>query len=315
MARDRALELDVGSLVERHVERAGLLVVLDGKILVALDADTEEFVALPTPASTGVDNLKALSIGPVALSYDGTQAVLHVALAFEKFATSRVVLYRLSTGDERRIRLPEGEHIARTAFSPDGRHLAVSVDRGDEYTGQCHLDVVDLGTYTRRRLWSADGAANVHLAGVGWSPDGQYLAVSYVMREEDVFAAAVVTVDGALVAHYQGVEPIADNNGIWVSNREIAYAPEFWEESAAPLFIANVQDGSSRRFDHIQGPWSGCVGTINGRLLTVISARDGGGHRRIESCAFDGSDRQPFITLASNHPVTSLDIARDALPS
>jgi hypothetical protein len=174
----------------------------------------------------------------------------------------------------------------------------MSVDQGDEETGRCHLDVVDLTTYTSRRLWSADGGANVHLAGVGWSPDGQYLAVSYVMREEDVFAVAVVTVDGALVAHYHGVEPIADTNGIWVSDREIGYCPEYCEESGTPLFIANVEDGSSRRFDRLQAPSGGCVGTINGRLLELSPTRDGRGHRRIDSCAYDGSDRQPFITLA-----------------
>src|SRR5206468_404171 len=78
------------------------------------------------------------------------------------------VLSTRSTNVEKRIKLPGIGALSHVSWSPDGRTLAISAQKG----GMSDLYLLDLQTQTLRQLTN-DRNADLQPA---WSPDGRTLA-------------------------------------------------------------------------------------------------------------------------------------------
>ena len=218
-------------------------------------------------------------------------------------------MYPLAAGDLHEVMLDDGEEFGGAAFSPDGSQLAVSLCADDV----SHLDLFDLTTYGRRRLWTADGWAGGDQSQVAWSPNGEYLAVGYMMRTtNEPYGAAVVRMDGATIAQYEAVE-LGIGKGAWLNDREVFSWPEYHDGMVPSIVVADVENGETRRIDDRESS-SGCVGSAGRRLLQFAPASNGPDRSRMLSTALDGTDVQPFLTVVPSHEVTSIDIAGRQLP-
>src|SRR5207248_3840963 len=97
----------------------------------------------------------------------------------------RLLLHTMATGASELIAHVHGHHDTCAAFAPDGRTIAALARHED----QAVLCTVDLTTGSRRPLWSRAGAASADPV-VTWSPDGRFIAATYLTAEDD-FATIV----------------------------------------------------------------------------------------------------------------------------
>ncbi len=102
--------------------------------------------------------------------------------------TCALVVADLTSGARRTVTLASGYAPGPVAFSPDGRHVAVSYyGRHPQQAGGAApgaVDVIDLATGSRQRLPGV-GTAEKQAADLAWTPDGQWLAVAVGWPDSD----------------------------------------------------------------------------------------------------------------------------------
>ncbi|MGC0417034.1 TolB family protein [Embleya sp. AB8] len=290
-------ELALDTVRERPVRRARLLLVVGharGRSTVVLDADSGEFVGIPgAPAGAATETL--------SLSPDGTQVVFRTKARFR--STRKLVVHTLATGAQRSFDAQaDGTHES-AALSPDGYSLATIGDLGDD----TFVDVTDLRTGTRRRLWSGAGMASMDGA-LGWSFDGRLLAGSYTTLDGDGASIVLDARDGRVVRRYEAMSILPGPNGAWLGEHELVLTPDEFEEEIAPILVADVAEGDCRRHEGRRA-WHGLWAAIDGRLVHVEGGEPAVDGVRMYTTDLDGTDPRPFLTIAPGAGFTLFDHA------
>jgi Tol biopolymer transport system component len=290
---DPGMKLDVRSLQARTVDRIDVLVGLgahDGATtLAARDADTGQFVRILEP--TTAEPWPSI---PLALSYDGSRILFRTA----EPGRIQVLTYTLATSRGELVPDAGDDSEFCAAFAPDGRSVATLA--GDEE--QAVLCTVDLTTGSRQPLWSREGAASVDPV-VTWSPDGRFIAATY-LTAEDAFATVVVHSDGTPAAEFTQMEIIGGSNHSWVGDHRLIVvdgAP--WEDRS--IVLLDPANGAPRELvPDLPGVR---LGAANGSYFYRIS-REG-----IFTTDLDGSDPQPLLIVGPDYETWFFDIAPGAL--
>jgi WD40 repeat protein len=108
-----------------------------------------------------------------AFSADGQQ------VAYFSAPENGLVIYDITSGSKRTLAVPNANEIQGIAWSPDGKWLAFSTDNTKGTT----LWKIATAGGTPIQLVAPTplpGLNNIQLAGIDWSPDGQFIAVSRV---------------------------------------------------------------------------------------------------------------------------------------
>jgi hypothetical protein len=250
-------EFDLGELSERGVDRAGLLLRFGHRdpLVVVLDAETGELVKVP--------GLPGGEVRKASLSADGR----HVLLLLPRGAnpgdreTGDHCVHSLATGKQRwqaaedrgwtwgdveAALSPRGDRIATLTFAAEDPH--------DDESWYAAVDVIDVDTGERRRLWSRPDAGSSAESTVGWSRDGRLVAVTYLASGDPYDNAAYVVLDsadGTVLEHCTDGESrtLMSTNGTWTEAGELVSSRD-WE-----VFLTTFGDGGSTR----------CVGAGGGR--------------------------------------------------
>ena len=196
---------------------------------------------------------------------------------------------------------------ALATLAPDGIQVAAMTTAGDQSTddNRVILIVVDTGSGQARELWSARGAPTSD-AVVTWSPDGLFIAVTWV-DGDDFSHSAVVDRAGTVVADLPHLEVLGEARPAWTGDHELLLFHEYWDDDIGPepIVLLDPATGHQRQ---IECPGAGGVhGALDGRLL--IPSPDGG----IVSTAFDGSDPRTLVTFEADLHVTFFDATPGAL--
>ena len=95
---------------------------------------------------------------------------------------------RLSLGPASHVALPVGATVRSAAFSPDGRSLAVLIQRParDRQPTHSELYLMDRDGATQRLLFTAPGL----LSSLDWSPDGSRLLIAWPDADQWLFIPA-----------------------------------------------------------------------------------------------------------------------------
>jgi hypothetical protein len=263
--------------------------------VIVLDVEDGGFAALPSPPPPEI-------VIPLALSPDGRHVLLQSIE--DNGRTMSMVWHTVMTAERGRITAPQGCFDFRAAVSPDGATIAtLSQDDGDSG----FVDLIDLATLNRRRLWSCEGGASMHETSIAWSPDGRWLATTYYDAPTDELATAVIdAADGTVVAQHQYRVVLGCPNGTWVDNDRLVLIEDRSDEFVPPLHLLDVTSGSSRRFSR-PPQWMHYVALLDGRLL----ARGYAGEMCLTSLDGDGSE--PFLTLPADLGIGTFDIAASAI--
>lgn len=169
----------------------------------------------------------------------------------------------------------------------------------DEETASVVVLDVDGGGV--RELWSAEGGTHAGTV-VSWSPDGRFLAVSY-LDPDDFDHTVVVDGEGRVVADVPEMAIVGRSRLCWTNDHDLVLNYEFWssQDVPRPVVLADAATGERREIPQPQGLGLGSFGALDGRVLRL---EDG---RRVVSTAFDGSDPRPVLDVGPEHEITFLD--------
>ena len=303
----RDVQVDVGSLVDRSLVQADMvlrLVATDGAVrLVVRDASSGQFAGLSVSRTPGgwhpAGVVDEAVIAPFALSPDGSRLLL----GNPDLGRNRLSLHTLATGAATILPPGPGDGANAAAFAPDGKRIAM-LTSDDEAASVVVLDV-DGGRV--RELWSAEGGTHAGTV-VSWSPDGGFLAVTY-LDPDDSDHTVVVDGDGRLVADVPEMAIVGRSRLCWTSDHDLFVNYEFWGSPDVPRPVVLVDAATGERREIAQ-PWGlgvGSFGALDGRVLRLEDSR------RVVSTAFDGSDPRPVLDVGPDHGITFMDARPGAL--
>ncbi len=299
-------QIDIGSLGNRPFARTDMVLRLmarDGAVqLVVRDASTRRFAGLslrsatrPTWLLPGVPDEAVIDL--FALSPDGSR------LLFGDPAVGRyrLSLHALATGVGVTLPPSPGDDANAAAFAPDGDRIAVLALDDDRAT----VTVLDVDGGRPRPLWATEGGTSAETV-VSWSPDGGFLAVTYI-DPEDADHTVVMDDAGTVVADIPQTAIAAGSRLGWTGDHDLLLDYEFWENDdvSPPLVLADAATGARREVP--QRDYSGVLGALDGRVLRFVK----GG--RVVSTALDGSDPQPVFDVGPDYEITFFDAIPGAL--
>jgi hypothetical protein len=287
-------ELDCGALVEAPVSQASLLLYAGGTTML-LDVDRGEMVALPGIPRDGMQR-------PLALSPEGARLLLWCLE--DRGRTILLVALDLRTGERLRLPAPPGGFDHLGAWSPDGRAIATLSDTTDD--DAVAIDIVDLASRQRRRLWTGAGGAGDPSSSVAWSPGGRLIAATYYHDETDESATVIVDVDTATqVAHYEYRMLIGCPNGTWIDDEHVTLVDQTSQESPWPRYLTEACRGTGRR---LAASSRASMAFVAGRWI----ARDHEGH--VTHSGLDGDDDRPLLVITPQDlGISRFDVAPRAL--
>ena len=285
MVIDRMWEVRFDELVSRPVRAGAMVVATQGvtPVVVVLDADSNEFVA--------VSGLPArLSPETVSLSSDGTRLVF-LAPQDSGAGPMRVLLFTLET---RALQAFASDEFLQAALSPDGKRLAVLSDHSD--VGTAGITLIDISTGDRRLLWSAGGFWEE--AAVGWSPDGELLAVTY-LSADGILTTAVLDVAGRTIGVYPERAALPGPHSVWMNERELLVYPDPDDES--PLIVIDVPTHGEHRFTRRN--FNGYIAAHAGRVV-----RRGHAPGLYITSNLNDEDEREFLAFSPPAAIAALDI-------
>ena len=199
--------------------------------------------------------------------------------------------------------------------APDVAALAPGGDRvaglGSAWAGwtdddsRAAVTVVDIESGQARELWSAAGAPTADAVAT-WSPDGRFIAVTWV-DADDHNHSAVLDDDGTLVVDLPEMDVLAGTRLAWTGDHGLLLLHEYWDhrDGPAPVVLLDPTTGDRRHIERPKG--IGVLGALDGRLVQY--SREG----RIWSTAVDGSDPRTLLTFEADLHPTFLDATPGAL--
>lgn len=273
----------------------------DGAQIVVVDADTEELALVP--------GLPADQWEQLALAGDGTRLLVRTW-------QRGLCLYTLATGQQRWYTGDDGSDFV-AALSPDGRTIATLCLPEDPTapvpdTSLSALNLVDISTGRRQRLWATRGAWSMESA-VSWSPDGQMIALTHTVPVPELggqhnWNTTVVDLTGAVVWQCLDAAIPPASNGAWVGDRELAFT---LDDMDAVLAVVDVRDGTRRVIGRAPSIPYAVVGE---RVLRNVRYDLGQpGDWVVSVTDLDGDDARPFLTTtpgSGGFNGDRLDIAR-----
>jgi dipeptidyl aminopeptidase/acylaminoacyl peptidase len=291
--------IDVVSLHERPLARADMVLLVrrdDGACrLVGRDAHTGQWAGLSVQAATGPSPggpalVSEAAIRPHALSPDGS------LLLFRDSAVggAGLSLYALATGTA--VALPQrpGGRPVQAAFLSEGTRIA-TLGVADY---RASVTVLDIDGGRHRELWSADGGTSSDTV-VSWSPDGQFIGVTYV-DDEDGDHTVVLDGDGEVLADLPGQSIIGISRLGWLDEHDLVLRHEYWEgPEPPPIVLVDPATGDQRQVTQPED--TGFRGVLDGRVLRPA------GRGRIVSTAFDGSDPRAVVDAGPAYEIEFFD--------
>ncbi|GII80824.1 hypothetical protein Sru01_58060 [Sphaerisporangium rufum] len=296
-------DLVVAELPERPVGRAALAVEVRGT-LVVLDAETREFVRLPRPVPEASFR---------SLSADGSRMLL-----VKDSARSRggICALTLADGEEQWFATPDERSDQDAMLSPDGTVIATLADSGEEDPGHAVIGVLDPVTGCRRDLWRAEGAASWE-SGLCWSPDGRWIAATYMIwdveYDDDALSTVIVDAENGAVR----IGPIirssllGNTHSPWVDDDRLAFRRECMDVDQ--LFVVDVERGEETPGPEFVGhPW----GIIDGRFVYQLSSLE---RWDPEASTFyttnlDNADRSTLFVIRPRAEIKRFQLALRAFP-
>jgi hypothetical protein len=284
--------VDLDDLPVRPVRRASLVFEtgpgVRDELAVVFDADSAEFVRVP--GSRPDAEIKSLS-------HDGTRLVLIDRGLDVHPQVTRVGIRVLATGEERWFTTPDYQQDQTAAFSPDGTVLAVMShddpcsEDGDPPV-QAVIELLDLGTGDRRRIWQEPGAACDF--GLAWSPDGRMIAATYIIwdkeRDNDFWSTVVVdAADGTVRATAPFTGFRTWSNGIWLNDHTTVHDDDGGDDERT--WLRHLGTGQTLPVPKIEGFW--VIGTIHERLIHTSTTDDDA----FITTRADGTDQHPLFAL------------------
>jgi hypothetical protein len=256
--------------------------------VVLLDAELGEFAALADVPSDG--SLRALAMSPL-----GTH-VLFLSIE-DNGRTVILKLQDLATGRRQPIPAPPGCFDSAAAISPDGQTIAALCQ--DEHFA--FIDIVEIATHIRRRIWSGDGGASMGGTSISWSPHARMIVATYHHAPTDELATVVIDASsGTAVAHYEYRLVLGVPNGTWVDKRRVVLIDEV-NESGPTQALVDVLDGHSQQL--AVRPVEHRLAIVNGQSLVRIDEGD------LYLTGLDGEGSEPFLAMSADLDIRSFDIA------
>jgi Tol biopolymer transport system component len=171
-------------------------------------------------------------IGSPVLSPDGTQ------VAFRALND----IYTMRIGGPARPLTGDGWWKCDPAFSPDGRYLSYSTDRG----GKLDLWIRDLHTGKDRQLTHLPGAAAVSGS---WSPDGAHIA--FLDQTGALHTAEVATgaVQRVFTATFEPGRPTWSPDGSVIAMAAVKPYSARFREGQSKILLVNRSSGQARYVD------------------------------------------------------------------
>jgi hypothetical protein len=189
--------------------------------------------------------------------------------------------------------------VLLTPYDPD--------NPDEEHNSRAAIDLIDVATGRRRRLWSTPGGWSAESA-ISWAPNGQLIAVTYLIwheeRGDDYCESAVI--DPAGEVRWQCLDALIPrlSNGAWLTGHELLAVVEYEFEP----FVVNTSNGGRRNLGGPRGlPWA----AGGGRLIWSSSA-DQGSAAWLYLTDLDGANARPLITTPTRWNIHEIDLARDA---
>lgn len=224
----------------------------------------------------------------------------------------RLCLVTLATGAQRWFDPLDGPGFDVTAaMSSDGRTIATITT--DESPGRRNtvdssivaVDLIDMATATRRRLWSTPGTTGDSV--VSWSPDGRLIAASYLTLDEQ-YQTVVLNPDDRSVRRYDGGSLPFAPNGVWLGDREFVY----FTLHGGP-FTAHLDHGDRLlplpqplRLEEHGLP----MAFVGDRMVWVAPLFQHSESADVVTTNLDGSDPRTIVTARPPRTITFVDIAR-----
>ena len=290
----------IETLPERPVQQAGLLLgvrQVTGEILIpvalVLDLATDEFVRVP-----GLP--REPRAGVLCMARDGSQILF---LSPGHGEDGALCLHTLATSHQTWYHNPGSEQPQAAALAPDGRQIATlntgeDPDDDDDNAGLSLINLIDVATQQTRRMWSTSGGWSQEST-ITWSPDGTFLAATYLNPEEELATVVIEVATGTEIARYDSAQILGSPNSTWRGDHELIYLDNEWQ-----ILVADLDTGTERVLGQVLSPPLAVIGDrYIDRAWEAPSGTAG-----LLSTRLDG-EPQPFITIHSSVVIETCDIA------
>jgi hypothetical protein len=220
------------------VARASLAIDMRGsfeRVLAVLSLDGTTVAQVPPPVDDDEWTL-------VDVSADGTRLLLRDTARTRR--SRGFCLHELATGLQYWCSTPQYEPLHFSALSPDGQEIAVMTcppdpqDPDNDHVSLAAIDIVGVADGERRRIWATRGG--IANSGIGWSPDGVLIAMSYLDQDDDT--TVVVDTAGNLIGHFRRIFMAPSGSTAWLNGHELMCCDEEFE-----LTIVDVRTGRRRQ--------------------------------------------------------------------
>lgn len=270
----------------RHVDIALGIVWSGGLIIVVRDSVSGEFCRLPGLPS-------GRNWAPLALTRQG-DGLLYVSDDRQNEPSG---LYLRDFETDRQIHIASGDDLASFAsISPDRSTIATlnsDPAGGDIFASEFTVVVreVDVTSGDSRQIWATDGTWADESV-VGWSPNGEHIAVGYVDADE-MHAVAVLNRAGTILHHDDEAILTRAPNGMWVSDAEIVIC----SERNRTISARNIRTGQ----ENVIGRFRKHPIAVNEEGILVASTQGGNGSLILARVDSETAEvRQVLATLPTN---------------
>jgi WD40 repeat protein len=233
----------------------------------------------------------------VSLSMDGRW--LAVAVSRHPQA-STLKIFDMQVGELREI-APWDRKIKAVAVSPDGSQIAcLRVDR----TG-CDVVIGEPG-HPLLPLWHADEGGWMLESTVSWSPDGRYVAVTWLDGSDSIDDEDAVTVvetnSGTVVQQFTNHNMLPASAGTWASAGVLVTAAS----DGLHFFDCSDRHSTLHAFPprHLD-----VIAMAQERLVCRSRLPDGTFTERLVTCALDGNDVRLLYQWPEGYRIRECDVA------